>query len=279
MPPRGYPFSSPAAEQVTGHLDAHTERRDNRNRDSSYIIRNYGSVCQGDSARSAANRGTPRRVTLKPSGGRPARSNPSSEKQEPGDARKPTARELRVDAQRNLSRLLDSAETVFAARGVSVPIDEIAAHAGIGIGTVYRRFPTKEALLQAIMQRRFRLMIDEARSLATSEDPGGSFFAFFRKLIDEGRTKHDLLSALSTAGIDIKGALAEDTREVRNAVGVLLSRAPRAGAVRADVEVVEVLALLTGMLGAAESVDVRSIERIAAIVCDGLRPAGSDRTT
>ena len=89
----------------------------------------------------------------------------------------PGPRRLRADARRNRQRVLDAATAAFATEGVAVPVDEIARRAGVGAGTVYRHFPTKEALVEAIVLSRVEWLIGEARVLAGTDDPGTAFFA------------------------------------------------------------------------------------------------------
>ena len=84
------------------------------------------------------------------------------------------ARPLRADAARNRARLLEVAYETFAAEGLSVPIDEVARRAGVGAGTVYRHFPTKEALFQAVIENRMQALVDDGRALLRSEGPGGT---------------------------------------------------------------------------------------------------------
>ena len=83
-------------------------------------------------------------------------------------------RPLRADAARNRARVLEVAYDTFAAEGLSVPIDEIARRAGVGAGTVYRHFPTKDDLFRAVIEDRIRNIVDDGRALLTSGDPGES---------------------------------------------------------------------------------------------------------
>src|SRR5438105_699085 len=91
-----------------------------------------------------------------------------------GDAA--AGRHLRADARRNRQRVLEAAEAVLATHGLAAPIDEIARAAGVGVGTVYRHFPTKEALLEAIVLSHLEPILAEVRSLLTAADPGGALF-------------------------------------------------------------------------------------------------------
>src|ERR1700728_1033653 len=112
-------------------------------------------------------------------------------------------RPLRVDAERNRQKVLDVAQGVFAAEGLAVPIDEIARRAGLGVGTLYRHFPTKEALFLAILVDRMERLVADARELARAPDPGEAFFGFLSRVVREGSTKRDFMDALSASGADL----------------------------------------------------------------------------
>jgi AcrR family transcriptional regulator len=198
----------------------------------------------------------------------------------PGEPGPPVAegrvRPLRADARRNRERVLEAAESVLATEGVSVPIDEVARRAGVGVGTVYRQFPTKEALLEAIMLRRMEKLVADARSLAGAEDPGAAFFGFLEHVVDEASRKRDLADALGSAGGDHGERSAAVAQELAAAVADLLDRAQRFGAVRADVGMPELFGLVAGTCMAGERGFPVTCppRRLLGIVFDGLRPAG-----
>jgi AcrR family transcriptional regulator len=183
------------------------------------------------------------------------------------------ARPLRADAARNRARVLDVAFETFAAEGLSVPIDEIARRAGVGAGTVYRHFPTKEALFTAVIENRMRHAVDEGRALLESEGPGEALFDFLRSIVLQwGATDRGLVDALAGSGIDIACA-APDTEDAFLAVlGELLSAAQSAGTARKDVDVREVKAILVGCQ-AMEAYNSAVAERVTDVVIDGLRAA------
>jgi AcrR family transcriptional regulator len=180
---------------------------------------------------------------------------------------------LRADARRNRALVLETAEAVFTAKGIAASTEEIARQAGVGIGTVFRHFPTKEALLEAIIVGRLRRLADEAESLSTADDPGAALFAFFTRAVDQSSTKIAFVDALASSGVDVDDAIAEVGHDLRQAMGRLLSRAQRAGAVRDDVGVNELIALLAGTSRAAEFAgwDRDTTARTLAVVFDGLR--------
>src|SRR6202140_3170568 len=94
-------------------------------------------------------------------------------------------RHLRADAQRNRERILEAATTLMATHGIDVPIDEIAKLAQVGVGTLYRNFPTKGALFEALLMARISPLVAAARSAADADDPGDAFVTFVRDLCDE----------------------------------------------------------------------------------------------
>ena len=187
------------------------------------------------------------------------------------------SRPLRADAQRNRARLLEAAEAVFAAQGISVPVDLIAEKAGVGVGTLYRHFPTKEKLFEAILIGRIDEIVDDARTRIDSDDPGAAFFAFLAHLVEESASKRDLIQALMGAGVEIELAVAASKRNLEEAVSRLLAVAQRAGAVRDDVSSAVVLSLVGATCIAADHPHGSAMpQAILAIICDGLRPPHAD---
>lgn len=181
-------------------------------------------------------------------------------------------RPLRADARRNHERILDSARVVFAQAGPDGQIDDVARHAGVGVGTVYRHFPTKEALLAELVRQKFRLFADRARD-ALEED--GEPFALI-----EGLMRRNAATAASDAGIQY--ALAStgeqastqaqaEQDELIALTAELIERARRAGTIRPDVEATDIGMLMCGLcstMGARPDFDWR---RHLDLVVDVLR--------
>ena len=181
---------------------------------------------------------------------------------------------MRADAARNRARVLEVAYETFAADGLSVPIDEIARRAGVGAGTVYRHFPAKEDLFRAVIAERIRSVVDEGRAVLASEDPADAVFVFLRSLVLQwGAADRGLVDALAGSGIDVNTVVPDAEREYLKVLGELLTAGQQAGAVRADVGVADVKALLVGCQ-AAQSYNAEAAERVTEVVFDGLRPAG-----
>jgi len=181
-----------------------------------------------------------------------------------------TQRGMRADAQRNRDRILRAARDVFAARGFGAPLDEIAARAGVGPGTVYRHFRSKEALFEAVVTAQVEDLTRDARARAGSADPGAAFFGFLSRLGEGAATKRDLPDAISLPG----GLLAD----LHAAMDTLLRRAQAAGAVRPGVTVPELIIVLKGVLAAIGQAGEQGAgrdlaDRWFAILGDGLRPA------
>src|ERR1700722_7666792 len=111
-------------------------------------------------------------------------------------------RPMRADAARNHEKILRAAEEIFALDGVMVPIDIVAERAGVGIGTLYRHFPTKEALYEEIVVTRLRGLIATADECLEDPDKQEGFRSFLREFAHLASEKHDLFDALGQAGID-----------------------------------------------------------------------------
>jgi AcrR family transcriptional regulator len=180
---------------------------------------------------------------------------------------------MRADAVRNRARILDAAETIFSAEGVCAPIDKVAELAGVGVGTVYRHFPTKEDLFEAIVVTRLEDLLELAQAEASSESPGTALFSYLQQFAHEASAKHDLFDAMGAAGIDLKTRCAEKLGEMKARIGLLLTRAQVAGAVRHDTSVDELIGLVMGTCQAAAraGLDDDACRRMVGIVCAGIR--------
>ena len=189
-----------------------------------------------------------------------------------------TAKNVHADAVRNRARVLEAAEEVFGSEGLAVPIDEIAERAGVGVGTIYRHFPTKEALFEAIVLNHFERLLDEAEILVSAEDPAEALFGFMGRIVKEAVEKRDLADALAGAGIDVKATVSGLKYRLEAALGELLERAQHAGEVRADVKVADLMGLVAGTCMASEGEGAKGCSpvRMLEVVCDGLRQPGAD---
>ncbi len=170
--------------------------------------------------------------------------------------------ELRADARRNLELVLDAAEQAFGASGPEASIDEIARLAGVGHGTVFRRFPTKDDLMYAVIERHVAQLSAIAEEALASDDPGEAFFDFARRAAELGMTTPGLHKCVVHCG-EKPGAA-----ELEQLGAKLVSRAQRAGAVRRDVKPADVQLLVRSALTSAPPGQWR---RFLDVVLDGLR--------
>jgi AcrR family transcriptional regulator len=170
--------------------------------------------------------------------------------------------ELRADARRNLERVLDAAADVFAASGPDASIDEIARLAGVGHGTVFRRFPTKDDLMYAVIERHVAQMRALAQEALAAEDAGEAFFDFVHRVAELNMRTPGLHRCVVHCG-DKPGAA-----DLEKLVGKIVSRAQRAGAVRRDVKPADVQVLVRAALTSAPRGQWR---RYLDVVLDGLR--------
>ena len=174
----------------------------------------------------------------------------------------------RADAVANREHVLEVARKVFATDGLGVPIDEIAKRSGVGIGTVYRHFPTKQALIVAIMTAHTTQLADRAAELADADDPEAAFFELLDLVVQMVSKKKDLGDAL--AGVDIVAITAKPRLALRAAFQKLLGRAQKAGAIRPELEIDDVLALVTSCAPSPLR-PTGSPTRLLEVIRDGLR--------
>ncbi len=177
----------------------------------------------------------------------------------------------RADARRNRRKVLDAAKRLFAERGLDAPMDEIAAAAGVGVGTVYRHFPNKEDLLEALVEYHFSALAEAARASLGIADPWEAFADFMHRsarLMVENRGVSEAMDQRRTM-CDAAASKAE----LVELSGALLERAKEAGAVRPDVVQADIPNLLCG-LGRATAVREEALktwERYVEIMLAGLR--------
>lgn len=182
-------------------------------------------------------------------------------------------RRRRADAERNRRRILEAAEATFAREGIGVPIDQVARAAGVGVGTLYRHFPTKESLCEAIIVRHIELLVGTSAAVAGAEaaSPVDAFFAFLGRMADELTANRDLFEALGPSA-DIKARCSADFDRLEGAIDTLRRRAVEAGGVRGDVSTSQVMGLVAGTCKLAQpDADPPAGCRMLDVVFDGLR--------
>jgi AcrR family transcriptional regulator len=195
--------------------------------------------------------------------------------QDRGAAPAAAPRPMRADAQRNYERLLSAAAAAFAEHGADdVSLEEIARRAGVGIGTLYRHFPTRQALLEAVYREQVEAVRAAAEEQLQSDAPGAALAAWLRVLVDFSSTKHSLTTALLATMDKDSELLSSCSAVIRGAAEALLARAQEAGAVRADADAKDLIRLVHAVNLAAQygPADPDQRDRMLGLVLDGLRP-------
>jgi AcrR family transcriptional regulator len=184
-----------------------------------------------------------------------------------------TQRRMRADARRNYELLVARATEAIAERGADdVSLEEIARRAGVGIGTLYRHFPTRQSLLEAVFRDQVDALARQAGELAASPSPGSALEEWLRAMMAFGRTKRSLSTALlATLGKDSE-AYSQVAQLLRDTTNLLVERAQEAGLARRDVQPADVMRLVHGLIMAenASPGEEGQAERMLSLVVAGL---------
>jgi AcrR family transcriptional regulator len=178
-------------------------------------------------------------------------------------------RPLRADARRNRERILAAARGACAEHGVSVQIDDVARSAGVGVGTVYRHFPTKDALIEALVAEKFRVTTENIRGALEIEDPWEAFCAALRTNAEVMAADAGLRDALIRLGPAARSS-AEERAELGALADQLIARAQGAGALRDDVTTDDIGALMAGLCTSMAHPEL-DWRRHLELLLDGLR--------
>ncbi len=185
-----------------------------------------------------------------------------------------SARPLRRDAERNRQRILTAAGELFAERGLAVTLDDIARHAGVGVGTVYRRYPDKELLIDALFEERLKALCEAAEAALGVEEPWDGLVLFFERggeLQARDRGLKELIADHAHGG----ECLIRARDRLRVLVTELFDRAKAAGVVRPDAEALDtpmIFMMLGPLMERAHDVDPDLWRRYLGLILDGLRP-------
>jgi AcrR family transcriptional regulator len=181
---------------------------------------------------------------------------------------------LRADAERNRQRLLAAAKDLFATRGLHVTLDDIARHAGVGTGTAYRRFPNKDALIEALMVDRIHEIGAIARECLEDPDPWRALSGFFERALALQAADRGLKDVLWSSGHG-REQVVHARSAIAPPVNKLVARAVEAGVVRADMATSDVPVInymLNFLIDFSRDVEPELYKRYLAIVLDGLKP-------
>jgi AcrR family transcriptional regulator len=183
-----------------------------------------------------------------------------------------SARPLRADAQRNRDRLLEAAVSAFSREGPDATLDAIAKDAGVGIGTLYRHFPTREALVEAAYRNELARLCDAVSDLLRAMPPDDATRAWMDRFVDYMTTKRGMADALRAVIASGGNPFAQSRDRLVGAITALLQAAAAAGTIRPDIEPADVLASLSGVsLAAGEPAQRDQARRLLDLLMDGLR--------
>ncbi|MFO1058879.1 MAG: helix-turn-helix domain-containing protein [Dongiaceae bacterium] len=193
--------------------------------------------------------------------------NARSPDQVPDSRRKP-----RADAVRNRERVLEAAKAVLGAGGPEASLEAVARRAGVGIGTLYRHFPTREALFEAVYRREVQQLSELAEQLKAEPDPVEALRRWLRSNVEFVATKKGMAAALALAVQGSSELRAHASERLTQAIGALLDRAAAAGRIRADVSPQDLLRALIGMCYMHDQPGWQaSVLRLLDVFVDGLR--------
>ena len=160
-----------------------------------------------------------------------------------------TERPLRADARRNRERILESARAVFAESGADAQIDDVARHAGVGVGTVYRHFPTKQALLAELVRQTFRLFTEWARAaLEAGGEPFALIEGLLRRIAETAAGDAGVQYALASSAGQAQTEAPAEQDELIAVIAELTGRARRAGTIRPGIEATDIAMLICGVV-------------------------------
>lgn len=181
-------------------------------------------------------------------------------------------RRIRADAARNRNTLVAAAKTVFARDGAAASLDAVVREAGFGIGTLYRHFPTREALYEAVYRRDIEQLVELGRPAADSGDPVEDLRHWLHAMVDIVATKKGMIAAFALAADTTTAISARWTGSLTVALDALLDRATATGRIRADIRGEELLLAVVGMCMLRDQSDWQaSVFRLIDTLVEGLR--------
>ena len=191
----------------------------------------------------------------------------------------PAGRKPRVDGIRNRERLMAAGKAGFAEMGPEVSLEEIARRAGVGIGTLYRHFPSRDAIVEAVYRREVEQLAGSANRLLMDMAPGEALHAWMRLFVDYIATKKVIAPALGSIAGGVSELYATSGARIKDAVSLLVQRARESGDIRGDIDPTDVLRALFGITyGAVDPMWETGARRLIDILMDGLRTQQSGRS-
>ncbi|MFZ0520905.1 MAG: TetR/AcrR family transcriptional regulator [Candidatus Acidiferrales bacterium] len=186
---------------------------------------------------------------------------------------KPVRRKPRTDAQQNRERILEAAKEAFARSGASASLDDIAKQAGVGAGTLYRHFPARDALLEAVYRTEVERLAAAERKFAQTMPPVEALRAWMLLFVDYIATKQIIAPALNTLVGGPSKVYESSRTQITGAIDALVKRAIKSGDIRKDLEPLDLLRALIGVSNVASSPDWKqSARRLVDILIAGSQP-------
>ncbi len=186
----------------------------------------------------------------------------------------PSKRKPRADAQRNRERILEVAKEAFTRFGANASLDDIAKESGVGPGTLYRHFPTREELLQAVYRSELEKLAKAEQKFAQAMPPIEALRAWLLLFVDGIAAKQLIAPAVNTLVGDPKKVFASSHAQMHEAIRRLVKRAIKSGDIRRDLDAIDLLRALVGVANVASSPDwQQSAKRLVDILITGSRPA------
>jgi AcrR family transcriptional regulator len=179
---------------------------------------------------------------------------------------------MRADARRNYERIVSTARDVFFEQGVEVPLDDIVKRAGVGPGTLYRHFPTRAVLIEAVYRQEIEDLADRVRGLTKELPPEAALREWMFEQVRFQNERAGLAAALKAAVDEDSETFQHCKTTLREAVGVLVDAAQAAGVIRTEIEPVDVMRLGHGIGASAKFADEAGKERLVSIALNGLKP-------
>jgi AcrR family transcriptional regulator len=181
----------------------------------------------------------------------------------------------RADARRNFDALLEAARDVFAEQGTSGSLEEVARRAGVGIGTLYRHFPQREALVEAVYREQVADLRAGAEALLRKHSPARALRAWMDLFADWADAKRGMVRTLAAMRSDATLDVGMSRREIESIIATILAAGAKAGDLRADADPADLRSLLSGIL--ATATDRAQAGRLFDLALDALRPERGDR--
>jgi AcrR family transcriptional regulator len=186
---------------------------------------------------------------------------------------KPALRKPRADAQRNRQRILEIAKKAFTRSGAGISLDDVARQAGVGAGTLYRHFPTRDALLEAVYRSEVEKLAAAEREFAETMPPIDALRAWMLLFVDYIAAKQIIAPALNTMVGGPSKVFESTGRQIKEAIRALVKRAIESGEIRKDLDPLDLLRALVGVSNVASTPDwPQSARRLVQILIAGSRP-------